>query len=297
MDGPALAVVFASTWVDLFLHGINLQAGDSAFWVPTSASTCDYVGRDLISISDTGTAFMGHFFFEEIGSWQLCYRFNYLEASGSTFVSGPTDYLLFPDVRVATVGQMSATPTGTGVGCVSNVTIMGRGFAAARDTVVQCNYAGYGSTNATVASDTAIFCDAPAAGESDSTSLHLRFGLELHPPPLLVLRKFTIFGAEDIFVDSALPESTSYDLAKTITLTGTLYDLGAPRCRFGDYSSIAVSDAAVSSGGIEARNVWCEKPAFPGSEKRNLGALPISFAPVRAELPNPGTAFSPAAHT
>ena len=279
MDGPALTVVLTSAEVDLAFSGLSLWAGDQAFWVQASASSCDMFGRDLTMLTNVSTTTVGgrFFFGARVDTWQLCYRFNYLGTSG--VYAEPTEFMLFPAVRVATLGKMTATPTGTGVGCVSNVSITGSGFAAAIGVAVECVYAGIGSTEATIAGDAKIFCDAPNATGAAVTSLYLRFGPEPDATLLLVLHTFRIFSDDEIYAASAVPTSTAYDLKTSVRLNGNLLDLGAPRCRFGDFTSESL---AVSVGSPSWTSVWCDKPIFPGSEKNNLGQHPIMFAPVRA---------------
>jgi hypothetical protein len=110
------------------LLGINLQGGDSAFWTSAAASSCEQqasartpVASLLRGDGEDGDGYVyGSFVFDAyVETLQLCYRFNNQDAATKHILSDATEFLLFPDVRVATLGKMSATPRGTGVGCVS----------------------------------------------------------------------------------------------------------------------------------------------------------------------------------
>ena len=243
---PALSVVASSSENLLRLLGVNLQRGDTAYWVSAAASSCEQrldamaVPRtDVSSLfrddDSVGAAFVyGSFVFgAAVEVLKLCYRFNYNDEATTHILSDATDYLLFPDVRVTTLGPMSVTPTGTGVGCAVNVTISGLGFASVAHLWARCVFPSIGTTNATFVNDTTMVCESPAPPTWGTTSMELQFG---DGPQLGVLPVFTVFRATDISVSALVPGGGSYNLVTTVHLTGDFLDFGQPRCRFGSWT-------------------------------------------------------------
>lgn len=109
------------------------------------------------------------------GAFLLCYKFAYAQqmaTRGSSSFASPTPYILFPSVRVAVIRYDSVEPLATGLGCVTNVTLRGRGFQTLLRTPslvdpsagIRCTfgggvrYAGGTSTLATIADDSTIRC-------------------------------------------------------------------------------------------------------------------------------------------
>ena len=294
---PALSVVLLSSDNLLRLLGVNLQRGDTAYWVSAAASSCDQKldtnaapRTDVVSLfrgdDEAGAAFVnGSFFFgAAVEVLKLCYRFNYNDEATKHILSDATDYLLFPDVRVATLAPMSATPTGTGVGCAVNVTISGLGFAAVAHLPASCLFANLqfpqlGSANAaaTFINDTTMVCESPAPPAAGSYTLLLRFGGE-DAPTFGVLAIFTVFHPSAISISSLVPGGGNYNLATTVQLTGNFLDFGKPRCRFGNWTGGA---GVVTS----PTTAWCSKPAFPSSAKDTLGCAQDSRSTGQTRAP------------
>ena len=257
----------------MVLRGVNLQVKDQAFWVSDATPSCDTQGVDTYMTHNTSSGFTAPFFFRhDVEMLRLCYRFNYQDESTAHALSVPTDYLLFPDVRVATLGPLSATPTGIALGCSANVSITGSGFAAASGVPARCHFGGYGSTSALYVSDTRMSCEAPEAALAGLTSLHLQFTDEADAPLLLVEAAFTLYDASLLAIDTAAPNAGPYDATTLVQLIGSFLDFGAPACRFGSFVSYSAQMADTTAAS-------CSKPAFPASERDRLGAYPIYFSP------------------
>lgn len=269
-----------------------MQAGDSAFWVAANATSCDLSLQrtDIVSIdAQTGEdgseeGFTAVFYFDPaIETKLLCYQFSYLDETTSNILVTPTDFILFPTIRVTTIGTMSATPTGTAVGCASEVTVTGAGFAAVNSEPARCVFANFGSTNATFTSDTEMSCETVAPATAGTTTLSLQFG-DSDAPMLRVGSTFTMYRSSDVSISTATPGGGSYDLVATIELTGSFFDFGSPRCRFGGNWS---GDGGTVTSSSTAS---CKKPAFPNSAKSIVGAISLEFAPN-------GQCFAPTAAT
>ena len=63
------------------------------------------------------------------GGLLLCYKFNYRAEAGGSADGEPTPFLLFADVRAVVVRYDRVVPNGTAIGCSSDLTITGAGFA------------------------------------------------------------------------------------------------------------------------------------------------------------------------
>ena len=112
---------------------------------------------------------------------------------------------------------MSASPTGTGVGCAVNVTISGLGFATVAHLPAQCLFSSLGSTNATFINDTAMVCETPAPTAAGAYSLQLRLG-GYDASTLGVLAVFAVFRPSNISISSLVPGGGSYNLVTTVQL-------------------------------------------------------------------------------
>ena len=277
MNGPALTVVLASVETDIWLEGVNVQAGDAAFWTSASQTACNSVGVDIFTMKDAGDGVVGTFAFgSAAASWQLCYRFNYLGYSGSSTPS-PTDWMLFSAVRVVTISSLSPLPLGLIIGCAPVITVTGIGFTAASELAAQCLFGDYGATKATYVSDNALTCAAPNATSPGTARMTLQFGSNAHAPQLAVYDRFSVYDETAVVVNTVTPGGGSYDLEATVNLTGRTVSLGAPAFRFSNFScdTTTLSDP---SGGYFTR-ASCEKPAFSGSGSDVLGVHPIEFTP------------------
>ena len=270
MDGPSLTVVLASSEASVALYGVNMQAGDECFWASTSASSCETQGVDTYVIKSEGGGLTGRFYFGgEVGTLQLCYRFNYQSAG---LPSDPTPFLLFSTVRVVSVGTLSASPTGSALQCAALVTIAGSGFTAANSETAQCLFGSFGASNVTYISDTQVQCRAPTVAHEGVTALQLRFTDRVDAPLLLVHGTFTFYDASQLYVSAAMPDAGPYDQTTAVELKGGFLDFGAPACRFGGFVS---ESATVFDDNLAS----CSKPILPASERTRLGAYAIDFSP------------------
>lgn len=277
VNGPALTVALVSTETEITLRGVNMQAGDEAFWASETETSCDSYGVDIVTMESASDGVLGTFAFGSgTSTWQLCYRFRY-QNNESNVLSSPTEWMLFPAVKAATVGQLNSAILGSGVGCAANLTITGSGFAATDELQPRCIFGSYGSTNATLVSGTSITCATPNATAPGTVQMSLQFGLDTRAPLLLVIAEFTIFDETTVFASSVTPSGGLYDVVDMIDMTGRFLILGVPAFRIGSFSAGGVGFSTLN-GGFYTK-AWFEKPAFPVSEKDELGPYLLEFTP------------------
>ena len=133
-----------------------------------------------------------------------------------------------------------------------------------------CTLGSSGSGDAAVVSDSLVACATPSPTATGTAALRLDFG-DATPTHPNVLDSFTLYDATGIAISSIFPAGGGYNLQTTVTLTGSVANYGAPRCRFGNFEG---SPGAV----ISATSLTCGKPTFPDSERTSLGAYKVTVA-------------------
>ena len=101
------------------------HATTQAYWVPLSSPSCD--AESGVGLSDISES-RGVHLLPSVGSYQLCYRFEARALPGHT--PSPADTVkveagLYPAIVliVIAIDASRAAPSGTAVGCESNITI------------------------------------------------------------------------------------------------------------------------------------------------------------------------------
>ena len=258
--------------------GSNMVDGDLAKWVHGTATSCEskFDATGVVPMIRSGAIFN----FASIlrastptSTLQLCYKFMY----GGFARASP--FILFPNIRVSIITFDSVTPSATGVGCATSLTVKGAGFAAHGARTFIKSYCGFVGlvvrVNATILNDTHMTCVAPAASTVGTFPMRVDFGWfgmfsVTHP---VVFPAFHAFDPSLSSVTFASPAGGAYNLKASISIRGSAFrDYGAPRCRFGTYVG---GWATVNS----ATQAICEKPRFPDSDRSLVGEVPVSFSP------------------
>lgn len=209
-----------------------------------------------------------------IGLLALCYKFNY-----HTVGASPTAYLLFPDIRAASVAFRKVSPQGTALGCVSNITLDGAGFdaliglsKAGLAPEPTCRFGGVGSTIATIVNDTQIVCQTIAPVVAATLPLHIDIGIITALLPA-AFPSFVAYDSSLHVITSMYPAGGAYRDERPLRLHGfTFADVGTPRCRHGNLTSFA--PAVV----VNATFATCLKPRFPDSVRDEVGPYVVSFS-------------------
>lgn len=317
----------------IIFHGINLQPGDRVKWVSFDAPSCSsafdrtpWTTTVASRPADHGAARNGtsggsgdtkstfgrvsaSFAFppSSTGLLALCYKFAYLQQDvpvGERRKVAPTPYLLFPHIQLSVIRYDEVLPSGTAVGCMSQLVIRGAGFhsiyAAFRhpDTPtgakLVCRFgtvAPLVSSTATVLDDLSISCESPTPQVTGF--LPLRVDLDVAggawsatASHATTFPEFTAYAAGEYSVsnvvsriDTLVPAGAAYNLQPAVFLTGHfLRSYGTPRCRFGNWSDQLVANATYNT-----THVTCRKPRLPDSFRNSIGhggsSLLVAFSP------------------
>ena len=281
-------------------------------WVVENATSCDstfdathYTIVTSTDSSDDPPKYTAEFTFGTMGTTTgvvvLCYKFAYAQQvaePGSVGFVPPTPYMLFPNIRTAVVEFDAVSPTATGIGCASNVTISGKGFSAilvnraivdAHAGGVRCTFGGgsavigRASTVATVVNDTMIRCISGRPLAVGSYSLRVDV-LTVNGAVLTahLVDTFSSWGAFDPAVyriDSMLPAGGAYNLQPDIVIRGSFSDEGEPRCRFTSIDQPTISWVGLAGTVANASYATCRKPRFPDSQRELIGFYAVTFSP------------------
>ena len=292
---PALSVARVSSVQEITFVGVNLQSGDAAKWVSSSADSCDSA-NDATPISPVAAGGKASFSLGgDVQQLQLCYKFRYATSGGAA-----TSFLLFPSIKLSLMRVDTATPAATAVGCSSVITILGAGFLATPSLAPACTLGSSGVGTAVVVSDTLVRCTTPAPATTGTVALRLDFGGVTASNPAVV-SNFAIYDAASITLSSIYPAGGGYNLKTSVFLTGSFVNYGAPRCRFGDWEGAA---GTVTN----ATYLTCGKPSFPDSARNSLGeylvtvaangqcfsAASVSFRTYNSQVNSIGTSGAPA---
>ena len=272
------------------LIGTNVRWGDQAKWVRQNATSCesrfDVTRTNEMQTMGDGVAALFSFINAPVGTHLLCYKFNYAQSSagGAT----PTPFLLFRRVRAAVVRYDSVMPRGTGIGCVSNLTITGAGFdgmqlnssadggvswALTPASALTCAFTGAPSSAATILNDTTITCTSPAPTAVGTLPLKLSMGAFTAGHPLS-FPSFGVFDPTNYTIETLRPNGGAYNRESDLAITGTFTgaDWGAVRCRVGGW-------VGTSGFLINDTHAVCRKPRFPDLERAAVGDYAVTFSP------------------
>lgn len=216
---------------------------------------------------------MNNFVLGAPGIYGLCYRWNYREIGGV----GPTEFIRMPNIRLVLVyiTTPEIIPTGTVVGCATDITVPGVGFdlLPPSQLPITCRWgdnAALGSFEPTFRNDTLITCRTPPFAATGITPFWLGFD-ELKVLP--ALETFRVVDLEEMTIDSLFPGGGTYNIPLVVNLRGSNFvNFGGARCNFGPFDGgLAIVDSP-----WEAR---CPKLAFPDSVRDMVGGYPLVFSP------------------
>ena len=303
--------------VRISFEGANVQAGDRAKWVRADAADCGSAhdatpwtttqlaassGEGEGEAAGTNANVTARFIFpsSSAGMLVLCYRFGYLQQAVPGQVK-PTTYLLFPAIRVVAVRFDSVVPSATGIGCSSQLTVSGSGFApllsllaaghggdgegvgSAASAVPTCGFGAAGASTATIVNDTTLICVTPAPSSAGALPMRVDAGdLTTHIPT--TFPDFAVFDAASYVVTSLWPTASAYNLEPVVHMRGSFglpgsQSYGTPRCRFGNWTSSPLENSTASNHRLNATQLTCRKPLFPYSVRDAVGAYPVAFSP------------------
>ena len=158
-----------------------MGVGDFVRWVPKDSPGCET--RELeagaYASSTVGTNGSLTFTIATPGIYDLCYRWNYLDTSGS-----PTPYIRIPTIELLMISvqeKSTIQPQGTTTDCVTSITILGQGFNLLSPTrlPITCKYGTDGALGAlapTVRNNTHLLCPTPAFTTAGPAPISLDFG-------------------------------------------------------------------------------------------------------------------------
>eukprot|EP00965_Chrysotila_dentata_P095298 3149946-Pleurochrysis_carterae.AAC.1 len=117
-------------------------------------------------------------------------------------------------------------PSGTAIGCASNVQILGFGFTFLGDASppFRCYFGDFGSTSARVVNDTVIECSTPLIQGAQYITVNVSVGSLQN---LTVSTSFRVYDPSDVIITSIAPQAGSYNLVSVVKLAGSFLDLGA----------------------------------------------------------------------
>lgn len=285
VTSPLDSVALHRQWNPIEFGGLGLQTGDHVRWVPlrglASGSGCATAGFTFGTINggDSDGRARGDFLFKELGGYFLCYRFLYQQMVPRP---PPSGWVIFADIRTVVISPPTATPNGTAVGCMSNISITTSGMDALATNlssapVLRCTYTTSQSeeitTQATVLSDRDVACTTPSYMTPTTVTIALRFE---SLRDFVMEPRFTIFDPSSIVVKTAYPRGGWFNYAYDAQLSGSGFiNIGDVRCRWGD-EYYGVSAWATVLNGTHMR---CEKPALPDETRDELDPLSLSIAP------------------
>lgn len=118
----------------MYFVGQNVMVGDRAKWVSSDATNCDSANDRTVIARVGGNAtegiFHALFHFGEVGSMQLCYRFNFGHMDEERQRLWRVGFILFPGVRAAVYHLDAIMPRATAVDCSTQILVTGVGFSA-----------------------------------------------------------------------------------------------------------------------------------------------------------------------
>ena len=249
--------------------------GDKAKWVPAHLG-CNANLRvsPFTTVQVAGGVASGGFRFDKGGAYYLCYRFMYKQQLVEGLIP-PTAYIPFKDIRVVAIGVTGATPNGTAVSCVSNVSILGGGFLSLQSLVtpptLTCSFGGTVVNPVGITEDSVLPDSGNTSVKSETLKLHVGTKLEF-----TALSAFHAYDDSSLAVTSVFPGGGAYNLVANIYVGGTMLNYGAPRCRFGKPEENLYGNTGVW---LNSTHIKCEKPRFPDSYRDSLGSYDLTVTP------------------
>ena len=276
----SFARVGAATTISLV--GVNMIAGDDAFWVPEGAADgCENKNRtQLASVLPASTlqqpaAMLLTSVFDRPGIFYLCYRWSHTRYA-------PAEPQ--PQIRAAAAQIDTPLPFGTAMGCKSTITVGGVGFDLFNlsfPTDLYCSWgAGYTYPPLISRNDLEVACQTPAPQTLDEESLP--FALLVVPagqPPRSALAEvfvyeLKVFDLSIVRLDGSFPVGAPYNYELAVEISGSgLESYGTPRCKFNGIVG------AIGAANIEGSRVNCSKPPLPDEHRMLTGAVPIEYSP------------------
>ena len=261
---------------------MNLRPGDLATFVAADAPSCapEVVNAYPHARASVGEKLDAAFTFDTAGEYALCWRFFFgqsrdLSPPADAPYAPPAEPLRFAGVRALVVTVGAASPTGTAVGCVSNVTVRGGFAAAVPHAWPVCDFGGQGRCPR-LRRDRVV-CATPSPDEMGSVAFRLGFTDKSSSTigSMVVLQDFRYFSFDGVTIAASYPAGGSYNLLANVSLSGKGFvDYGAPSCRFG--GAWVGARGSVAADGTSA---VCEKPAFPNSVKEESATYALEFSP------------------
>ena len=200
----------------------------------TNSLTADRYARAKVGPNGTATFSIG-----SAGAFVLCYRWNYRNEDLPGL--GPTMYLPMRQIRLnlVTIFPDLSSPSGTTVGCATDLKIVGNGFDLDAQLPIYCSFLTDGVLTLTPTSsrnDTHIGCSTPGGISEGNINVGLDFGgLQTLP----VFLTFPVINFQSMIIDSALPAGGVYNLELAVTLRGSsLANFGGARCMFGEFEGV-----------------------------------------------------------
>lgn len=281
ITSPIDSIGLRGQWNPMGFQGTGLHVGDHIRWVPLDgmAKGCAAPGftfGTVNSINADGEAH-GQFRFNHVGGYFLCYRFLYRQMRPRP---PPSGWVAFLNIRTVVLETPQATPNGTAVGCMSNITVSTTGLDALHNLTafptLSCTFTTRHDyvlvTDTIQASDSLLSCNTAAYTAPNVVRLELQFGTLRS---VLMEHDFLIYDPQSIIVTSAYPRGGWFNYAYDTLLTGGFKNAGAVHCRFGNEYWGVSSWATV----YNSTHMRCEKPAFPDDTRDDLGALTVHVSP------------------
>jgi len=275
ITAPTAGVALTGALVQLGVQGQNVGAGDFAKWLPEGTAACSDDTATIPSIV-MGTPLAATFRFTRSGLYLLCYAFNFHESGGS---HPPAPFQRFDGSTISVIEVTHVAPHSTAIGCISQLTISGKGFAAlapAGQLNITCLFEGIGSTAAEVVDDETLLCDSvDGVWATTTTALRLVVGPHLSVD---LLDQFRFYDSTAVYVAATSPGGGLYYSEQDLVLSGSFLsaaDVGGPvLCRFGS-GLVSPAAGSLSANGTTA---MCIKPRFPDEFRDMQGVYPIELA-------------------